>query len=100
MEPETGAEILLEAHRLVSQDRQSSYGHPLSDYTKVTQIFKALTGVSLSVEQALLFMVSVKFARLRTNMEIGKLHHDSLVDALGYLACINMVKEASNVFSK
>jgi hypothetical protein len=37
-----------------------------------------------------MFMVAVKLARLRTNLERDTIHHDSLVDALGYLACLNM----------
>lgn len=85
-----GSEILLEAHKLVTTDRQNSYGHPSDDYRKVIEIFAALTGVSLTIEQALLFMVSVKMARLRTNLDNGVIHHDSLVDAMGYLACLKM----------
>jgi hypothetical protein len=66
-----GTEILLEAHRLVNQDRQANYGHPADDYRTVTEIFDALTGIKLNTRDALLFMVSVKLARLRTN-------HDAL----------------------
>lgn len=98
--PLAGTEILDEAFKLVSKDRQGSYGHPLDDYTKVTEIFKSLTGNNLTVYEALLFMVSVKLARLRTNLELNKVHHDSLVDALGYLTCIKMVEEANNVVSR
>ena len=98
--PLAGTEILDEAFKLVSKDRQGSYGHPLDDYTKVTEIFKSLTGNNLTVYEALLFMVSVKLARLRTNLELSKVHHDSLVDALGYLTCIKMVEEANNVVSR
>ena len=98
--PLAGTEILDEAFKLVSKDRQGSYGHPLDDYTKVTEIFRSLTGKDLSVYEALLFMVSVKLARLRTNLEYSKVHHDSLVDALGYLTCIKMVEEANNVVSR
>lgn len=88
-----GTEILLEAHRLVNQDRQSNYGHPLDDYKSVVEIFYALTGIELNPRDALLFMVSVKMARLRTNFDGGTLHYDSLVDAIGYLTCINMIHE-------
>jgi hypothetical protein len=98
--PLAGTEILDEAFKLVSKDRQGSYGHPLDDYTKVIEIFKSLTGNDLTVYEALLFMVSVKLARLRTNLELSKVHHDSLVDALGYLTCIKMVEEANNVVSR
>ena len=76
-----GAEILGEAHRLITGPRQQQYAHPLEDYTKV-------------VQEALCFMVAVKMARLRTSRERGQLHHDSLVDAIGYLGCMNMVEKA------
>ena len=86
----SGSEILLEAHRLVNGPRQQDYGHPADDYQKVSDIFYSITGVDLSVSEAILFMVSVKLARLRTNLENDTIHHDSLVDALGYLTCLNM----------
>lgn len=85
-----GAEVLIEAYHLVTGDRQNAYSHPTDDYTKVCKIFEGLTGISLTVDQALMFMVSVKLARLRTNLANGDLHRDSLVDASGYLACLSM----------
>lgn len=89
-DPLLGAETLLEAHHLITGDRQAAYDHPTEDYRKVVAIFRSLTGVRLTVEQALLFMVSVKMARLRTNLERDTLHRDSLVDAMGYLGCLAM----------
>ena len=88
-----GSEILLEAHRLVNGPRQKDYGHPADDYQKVSDIFYSITGINLSVSEAILFMVSVKLARLRTNLENDTIHHDSLVDALGYLTCLNMAAQ-------
>ena len=85
-----GSEILLEAHKLVNGARQNSYGHPADDYRKVADIYYALTGIELEVSEAIMFMVAVKLARLRTNLERDTIHHDSLVDALGYLTCLNM----------
>lgn len=87
----TGAEILHEAHDLITGDRHQQYDHPAEDYGKVVDIFYGLTGIELSVQEALCFMVSVKMARLRTARERGSWHHDSLVDAMGYLGCMNMV---------
>lgn len=85
-----GAELLTEAHDLITRARQDAYSHPTDDYGKVVEIFRALSGVTLTVEHALLFMVAVKFARLRTNFDAGRLHRDSLVDAAGYLGCLSM----------
>ena len=91
--PTPGTEILQEAYKIVNQDRQNTYGHPKDDYTKVTNIFETLTGKQLTLTEALLFMVSVKLARLKTNLDQGQLHHDTLLDTIGYLACINMIHQ-------
>ena len=88
-----GAEILHEAYDLITGPRQKQYAHPLEDYTKVCTIFYGLTGVDLTVQQALCFMLAVKLARLRTARERNSLHHDSLVDAIGYLGCMNMASK-------
>lgn len=85
-----GSEVVLEAFKLINGKRQTDYSHPLNDYTKVRDLFESVTGISLTVEQAILFMVCVKLARLRTNLDKGSLHHDSLVDAIGYLGCLSM----------
>lgn len=91
--PTPGTEILQEAYKIVNQDRQNTYGHPKDDYTKVTNIYQTLTGHQLTLTDALLFMVSVKLARLKTNLDLGQLHYDTLLDAIGYLTCINMIHQ-------
>jgi len=88
-----GTEILQEAYKIVNQDRQNTYGHPKDDYTKVINIYQALTGRQLTLTEALLFMVSVKLARLKTNLDQGQLHYDTLLDTIGYLTCINMIHQ-------
>jgi hypothetical protein len=88
-----GAEILTEAHDLITGPRQAAYAHPFDDYGKVTRIFYGMTGINLGIKQAILFMVAVKLARLTTNMDEGRWHRDSVVDAAGYLGCLNMVHE-------
>ena len=89
--PTPGTEILQEAYKIVNQDRQNTYGHPKDDYTKVTNIFETLTNKKLTLTEALLFMVSGKLARLKTNLDQGQLHHDTLLDTIGYLTCLNMI---------
>lgn len=94
--PTPGTEILQEAYKIVNQDRQNTYGHPKDDYTKVTNIFQTLTDKQLTLTEALLFMVSVKLARLKTNLNQGQLHHDTLLDTIGYLTCINMIHQTES----
>ena len=86
-----GADVLLEAHNLITGDRHNAYAHPLEDYTQTRDIFEALCGVSLTVEQAILFMVSVKLSRLRTAMSEDRWAHDTVVDTAGYIGCLSMV---------
>lgn len=89
-----GAQVLLEAHDLITGDRHDEYAHPLEDYTQTRDIFEGMTGVNLTVEQAILFMVAVKLSRLRTAMNSDRFPYDTVVDAAGYIGCLSMVAEA------
>jgi hypothetical protein len=91
--PGVGADILIQAHETITGPRNIDYGNVVDDYSKVIDIFEGFTGIRLSMSDALLFMVSVKMARLRTNLERNRLHHDSLLDALGYLGLLNQAFE-------
>ena len=88
-----GADILTEAHKIITKDRNSLYGPVTEDYAKVIKIFAGITSIQLSMADALLFMVSVKLARLSTNLEHNRLHYDTLLDTLGYLALLNVAKD-------
>jgi hypothetical protein len=87
-----GSEVIFIAHRLITGDRQADYGHPADDYTKVAEIFRGLTGIEMSVQQALCFPLAMKLARMRTNRENLLWHEDSVVDAIGYLGCMAMAE--------
>jgi hypothetical protein len=80
------------AWQLTKGDRMDQYGHPFSDYTRVRRLFGSLTNFNrnLTVQEAIMFMVCVKLARLMKSLEEGKMHEDSLVDAIGYLNCLHM----------
>lgn len=86
-EPMTHAtNVLLNASIIINNDRNNTYGHVVDDYNKVRNIFYALTGIELDLHECLMFMASVKLARIRTNLERDILHKDSLTDLIGYLA--------------
>ena len=87
--------ILVEAESLVHGPRQASYGHPADDYGCVVEMFNAWMDHKhpdgwnrLSVEDAITFMVFVKLSR-----QANKPKRDNLVDAAGYLECLNMTLE-------
>jgi hypothetical protein len=83
-EIQTGAptmgSILLEADGLVNGDRAKAYGPVEKNWGRTVEIFKAMTGIALTVDDALMFMVAVKLAR-----EANLKRRDNSVDACGYL---------------
>lgn len=94
-DPTAGAEILLRAHELITRDRQNAYSHPLDDYSRTTAIFNALKGSDvMTPEDGVLFMVCVKLSRLMHELNNGLNLPDNTVDAIGYLGCLQMVREA------
>ncbi|HEU4589018.1 MAG TPA: DUF6378 domain-containing protein [Gemmatimonadales bacterium] len=80
--------ILDEAKRLAYGDRHADYGHPLDDYTRVVGAFHALTGIRLTPEQGVTFMLCVKLARLAHAHK-----RDSVVDLAGYADCLQRIVE-------
>ena len=93
MEPATaGAEILTEAYNLITGDRQNDYDHPLEDYSRTVGIFRAITGINLSAEEGIMFMVSMKLSRLENELNNELNVPDNTRDAIGYLGCLNMVR--------
>lgn len=75
-----------EAERLVNGPRGTAYDHPAADYSRTVGAFNALTGLSLTVEQGIMFMLCVKLSR-----ESYKHGRDNLVDVCGYAQCLDMV---------
>lgn len=92
-----GAETLLEAHKLITGDRNTNYGHPLDDYTQTCNIFEALTGIRLTPLQGIMFMRAVKLSRIRTAADRGETHYDSIVDDMGYAGCYAIVATVTRV---
>ena len=82
--------ILKEAYGLVTGPRNALYDHPADDYQRTVDIFYALTGIKLTPEEGILFMLSVKLSRDRYARETNKLieaRRDSIVDIAGYTEC-------------
>jgi len=93
-DPLAGAEVLTKAHELITGDRQNAYSHPLDDYSRTVSIFNAMKGEDLlTAEDGILFMLCVKLSRLMH--EIDNDIPDNTVDAVGYLGCLQMIREAS-----
>jgi hypothetical protein len=81
--------ILDEAKRLVYGDRNTAYGHPLTDYECTAAIWSAILGRPVSPEQAVLCMIGVKVSR-----ESRRATRDSRVDIAGYAECLQRIADA------
>lgn len=82
--------ILDEAKRITSVDRQDVYGHPLDDFTKVADMAKPI--LDSDIDPALkhaLYMIQVKISRLLKSPT----HIDSIVDIAGYANTYAMILE-------
>lgn len=86
--------VCQEADRLVTDDRQSVYGSPWNNFSLASDIItpmlrtKLKDGVKLEPEDIAFFMIGLKLAR-----ELNKHKRDSIVDAIGYLKCLDLVVE-------
>ena len=77
----TREEILNEAIRLTSTDRQKNYGKPLINHQRIATIWSVILGAEITPSQVALCMAGLKLARLAY-----KYDDDSFIDAAAYIA--------------
>ena len=75
------------AARLVSDDRQYEYGHPLDNLDRAARIWGVILGTEVTAEQVALCMVGMKIAR-----QVHKAKPDTVVDIIGYALTLHMVE--------
>lgn len=80
--------VCREAEELVLGERNSSYGNPADDYAKTAKVWSGLLNPILkrdiTPQEAMLMMVGLKLSR-----EVHKHKHDNIIDAIGYLLCVD-----------
>ena len=75
-------EVLKEAERLMSGDRQEDYGSPYENHRRIAVLWSAYLGTDVSPMQVAICMALVKIARLQENFEYSK--DDTFVDLTAY----------------
>lgn len=76
------ADILAEAKRLTTQDREQEHGDPHEQFARVAQVWGALLGVSIEPYQVPLMMAGLKMIRATG----GRRNADDFYDLTGYAA--------------
>jgi hypothetical protein len=85
----TGEDILDEALRLTTGDRNNTYGPPTQDFDRTAQMWAALKGVDFCAADVAMFMICLKLSR-ETHMS----KRDSWVDMAGYARCGWLCRQA------
>lgn len=80
----TRAELLQEAARCVTGEREAQYGGPEDSFAAIAAYWSVFLGRSVSPGDVAQMMCLLKLARLKG--AAGK-HQDSWVDLAGYAAC-------------
>ena len=78
----TRHDVLAEAERLTSTDRNKNYGSPLTNHDRIARIWSVILKQDITPSQVALCMVGVKLARLVETPD----HADSFIDGAAYLA--------------
>lgn len=87
---ETQEDILVEALRLTSGDRQATYGPPDQDFRRTAAMWTALFGHAFEPKDVALAMILLKASR-----QIHQRKRDNWVDMAGYARCGSICDEVA-----
>lgn len=79
---------LHEAAQLLTGSRQDDYGNPADTYARAAKMWSALTGIDITPEQGVYYMLCVKLIR-----EAKRHKADNMVDAAAYASIVNYIAE-------
>ncbi len=83
-------DILEEALRITSGDRQASYGPPDQDFQRTAAMWSAMKGVPFEAREVAMFMIALKLSR-----ETHQRKRDNAVDLAGYARCLDICNRAA-----
>ncbi|MBD5585558.1 MAG: hypothetical protein HDQ88_10785 [Clostridia bacterium] len=80
--------VFTEAEDLIHGQRAKDYGKAAASFHHIAELWSAYLGYIVSSKDVAVMMALLKFSRLQhSNFE----HHDSIVDALGYIGLIDEI---------
>lgn len=85
-------DILQEAMRITSGDRQNAYGPPDQDFARTAAMWTALKGVPFTASEVAMFMICIKLSR-----ESHQKKRDNRVDMAGYARCLDICRQCEEI---
>jgi Domain of unknown function (DUF6378)/Domain of unknown function (DUF4406) len=82
-------DVLAEAFRLTSGDRQNAYGPPDQDFQRTATMWSTILGVPVKAKHVALCMIALKISRATWHDK-----RDNAVDIAGYARCLQICIEA------
>lgn len=83
-------DVLEEALRITSGDRQANYGPPNQDFARTAAMWNALFGWDVTPSKVAMAMIALKLSR-----ETHQKRRDNSVDIAGYARCLHVCNEAA-----
>lgn len=77
-------EALREAAKIVTQDRNATYGDPEINFTRTAKIWSVILGQNITNEQVAMMMIGLKMARFAQG---SGFQPDTWIDIAGYAGC-------------
>lgn len=74
---------LREAERLITRDRNATYGEPDADFQRIAALWSVLFERTFTPHEVALAMICLKLSRLTWSPG----HYDNWVDVVGYAGC-------------
>lgn len=77
------SEVLAEANRLITGERNNQYGEPTQDFTRTARMWSAYLGIDVKPHDVAALMALLKLSRIAWQPD----KRDSWVDLAGYAGC-------------
>lgn len=80
-----------EAEYIVANDRKKDYGDIHESFTRIAGLWSAYTGFPIDKFDVAKMMILLKVSRAKNTN-----HHDSYLDIIGYVKCVEELLEIQN----
>lgn len=84
--------FLEEASKVINGTRAEDYGSAEKNFKRIADLWTAILGHPVSVEEFAQCMIAVKLGRLSNSPD----HRDSWVDIAGYVGCVGQIHDERN----